>query len=163
MGYFRVQHKLEAPSSDSVKIAACFFASLRVCSSISGRRLLNVFESPLEEAQDQQGVLCCFWDPLGVLARALRSTLSVGSRINQAVLSELALCSQSLVSTGDVDIPETGEEVFVIEGSFTDELGEHRTWSWSRDLVQAYFGPPYLVCAAAVSGRFRGRVQLVPL
>ncbi|CAE7863402.1 ABCF3 [Symbiodinium necroappetens] len=66
----------------------------RVCSSISGRRLLNVFESPLEEVHFER------WQP------------------NQS---------------GDVDIPETGEEVFVIEGSFTDELGEHRTWSWSRN------------------------------
>mmetsp|Transcript_18007 Transcript_18007/g.33802 ORF Transcript_18007/g.33802 Transcript_18007/m.33802 type:complete len:298 (+) Transcript_18007:44-937(+) len=32
-----------------------------------------------------------------------------------------------------VDIPETGEEVFVIEGSFSDNLGEHRPWSWSRN------------------------------
>lgn len=68
--------------------------SWRVCSSIRGRQLLNVFESPLEEVHFER------WQP------------------NQS---------------GYVDIPETGEEVFVIEGSFADELGEHRAWSWSRN------------------------------
>ncbi|CAE6911200.1 ABCF1 [Symbiodinium sp. CCMP2592] len=68
--------------------------SWRACSSIRGRQLLNVFESPLEEVHFER------WQP------------------NQS---------------GYVDIPETGEEVFVIEGSFADELGEHRAWSWSRN------------------------------
>jgi len=35
--------------------------------------------------------------------------------------------------TGSVRVPSAGEEVFVVEGSFVDELGEHRAWSWSRN------------------------------
>lgn len=35
--------------------------------------------------------------------------------------------------TGTVEIHENGEEVFVIEGSFCDEIGEHRRWSWCRN------------------------------
>ena len=94
---------------------------------------------------------------LRVLPQPLRSTSSVGSPINQAVISELALRSESLVPAGYVDIPETGEEVFVIEGSFADELGEHRAWSWSRDVVQAYFGVPY-----SLSYRFLRRFSTGP-
>lgn len=34
---------------------------------------------------------------------------------------------------GEVLVPATGEEIFVMEGSFDDELGCHRTWSWARN------------------------------
>ena len=37
---------------------------------------------------------------------------------------------------GTVEVPKDGEEVFVIEGSFSDEMGEHRTWSWCSSLVE---------------------------
>ena len=39
-------------------------------------------------------------------------------------------------SEGTVEIHENGEEVFVIEGSFCDEIGEHRRWSWCRSWLQ---------------------------
>lgn len=35
-----------------------------------------------------------------------------------------------------VEIDEKGEEVFVIEGSFSDELGVHRSWSWCRSWLK---------------------------
>ncbi|CAJ1340055.1 unnamed protein product [Effrenium voratum] len=34
--------------------------------------------------------------------------------------------------TGQVEVDGAGEEVFVVEGCFVDELGEHRRWSWCR-------------------------------
>ena len=39
-------------------------------------------------------------------------------------------------SAGTVEIDEKGEEVFVIEGSFSDELGVHRSWSWCRSWLK---------------------------
>mmetsp|Transcript_92176 Transcript_92176/g.284875 ORF Transcript_92176/g.284875 Transcript_92176/m.284875 type:complete len:327 (+) Transcript_92176:2-982(+) len=36
-------------------------------------------------------------------------------------------------ATGVVEVQPRGSELFVMEGSFTDELGEHRTWSWTRE------------------------------
>lgn len=33
---------------------------------------------------------------------------------------------------GFTDVPEGGLETFVLEGSFEDELGQHRAWSWAR-------------------------------
>lgn len=35
-------------------------------------------------------------------------------------------------ASGSMRVPANGEEIFVMEGSFSDDLGEHRTWSWSR-------------------------------
>merc|ERR1712125_116137 len=32
---------------------------------------------------------------------------------------------------GSIHVPATGEEVFVMEGDFVDELGAHRKWSWA--------------------------------
>ena len=43
-------------------------------------------------------------------------------------------------SEGTVEIPENGEEVFVIEGSFCDEIGEHRRWSWCRSWLKSDVG-----------------------
>eukprot|EP00403_Amphidinium_massartii_P033824 CAMPEP_0178442452 /NCGR_PEP_ID=MMETSP0689_2-20121128/38172_1 /TAXON_ID=160604 /ORGANISM="Amphidinium massartii, Strain CS-259" /LENGTH=267 /DNA_ID=CAMNT_0020065999 /DNA_START=168 /DNA_END=971 /DNA_ORIENTATION=+ len=34
---------------------------------------------------------------------------------------------------GTVPVPALGEEVFVLEGSFSDGMGEHRKWSWARN------------------------------
>lgn len=36
-------------------------------------------------------------------------------------------------TTAIVEVPTGGEEVFVIEGDFSDELGDHKTWSWARN------------------------------
>ena len=32
-----------------------------------------------------------------------------------------------------MEIPLEGQETFVISGGFSDEQGEHRRWSWSRE------------------------------
>ena len=41
---------------------------------------------------------------------------------------------------GQVEVDGAGEEVFVVEGSFVDELGEHRRWSWCRASAAARGG-----------------------
>lgn len=38
-------------------------------------------------------------------------------------------------SSGAIEVPKHGEEVFVVEGSMSDDLGEHRLWSWARNSV----------------------------
>lgn len=38
-------------------------------------------------------------------------------------------------ASGIVEVQPKGAETFVVEGSFADELGEHRTWSWTREAV----------------------------
>mmetsp|Transcript_135455 Transcript_135455/g.377275 ORF Transcript_135455/g.377275 Transcript_135455/m.377275 type:complete len:305 (-) Transcript_135455:80-994(-) len=38
-------------------------------------------------------------------------------------------------AAGILEVPPKGMESFVVEGSFTDELGEHRAWSWTREAV----------------------------
>ena len=57
---------------------------------------------------------------------------------------------------GDVEVPETGEEVFVIDGSFADALGEHRAWSWSRGLARR------AACRTMLTGPLRLRTISLP-
>lgn len=41
---------------------------------------------------------------------------------------------------GAVELPPLGREVFVVEGGFVDELGEHRAWSWARNAAGGVAG-----------------------
>ncbi|CAK9078128.1 unnamed protein product [Durusdinium trenchii] len=54
-------------------------------------------------------------------------------RVFQSPLEEVHFERWSPGQRGTVEVPKDGEEVFVIEGSFSDEMGEHRTWSWCRN------------------------------
>ena len=54
--------------------------------------------------------------------------------VGNMLASNLLYSFVTLVLRGTVEIHEKGEEVFVIEGSFSDELGVHRSWSWCRSL-----------------------------
>eukprot|EP00913_Durusdinium_trenchii_P034334 g32124.t1 len=48
-------------------------------------------------------------------------------RVFQSPLEEVHFERWSPGQRGTVEVPKDGEEVFVIEGSFSDEMGEHRT------------------------------------
>ncbi|CAJ1430099.1 unnamed protein product [Effrenium voratum] len=54
--------------------------------------------------------------------------------------------------TGQVEVDGAGEEVFVVEGSFVDELGEHRRWSWCRASAAARGGARRLTRRAGPEG-----------
>eukprot|EP00927_Polykrikos_kofoidii_P057022 TRINITY_DN51131_c0_g1_i1.p1 TRINITY_DN51131_c0_g1~~TRINITY_DN51131_c0_g1_i1.p1 ORF type:complete len:834 (+),score=103.57 TRINITY_DN51131_c0_g1_i1:77-2578(+) len=36
------------------------------------------------------------------------------------------------VTSFDIDVPKNGKEIYIVDGSFKDKLGDHDEWSWAR-------------------------------
>mmetsp|Transcript_22582 Transcript_22582/g.49941 ORF Transcript_22582/g.49941 Transcript_22582/m.49941 type:complete len:300 (-) Transcript_22582:87-986(-) len=66
------------------------------------------------------------WQPSSIPGR---STLDVFKSPNEEVRFE----RWDAGAKGAVAVPQDGEEIFVVEGSFHDDLGHHRQWSWARN------------------------------
>jgi len=53
-------------------------------------------------------------------------------KLFSSTLEQTAVQTWPANSSFDVTIPKHGAEIFVVDGSFSSELGEHDCWSWAR-------------------------------